>query len=131
MVTVKRAKGDAAEDLAKSWLESQGYTALETNFNRRIGEIDLIMQGPGGSPIVFVEVRYRHNQTLGGALESVNFRKQNKIRRTAVAWLQMNADSRAEARIDVIAVSPAQPDTPAEQFWQGHRMVWIVNAIEG
>lgn len=131
MVTDKRALGNAAESVAKRWLESKGYTALETNFNRRIGEIDLIMQAPENGPVVFVEVRYRTSPAYGGALASVDFRKQSKLRRTAAAWLQKNADSLTAARIDVIALFPAQPDTPDNECFEGYQLKWVINAIEG
>lgn len=130
MVSEKRARGNFAESLARGWLESKGYITLETNFNLKIGEIDLVMQAPNDGPVVFVEVRYRASLSHGGALESVDVRKQRKLRKTALAWLQKNASSRATARIDVIAIQLARPDTPKNQCWEDHQMDWIVNAIE-
>ncbi|MBX2886369.1 MAG: YraN family protein [Granulosicoccus sp.] len=130
MTSLKRARGDAAETLARHWLESKGYTTIETNFTRRVGEIDLIMQAPNTGPIVFVEVRFRKNQSHGGGVASVNYRKQQKLRRTAQAWLQRHATSRTEARIDVIAVAPAPSGYQCSEHWHGHQMTWIVNAVE-
>lgn len=130
MVSEKRARGDIAEALARSWLESKGYKTLETNFNLKMGEIDLIMQAPDDGPVVFVEVRYRSSLSYGGAVESVDLRKQGKLRRTALAWLQKNANSRTQARIDVIAIHPSNSGTPKDSSWKDHQMNWIINAVE-
>lgn len=127
----KRQQGDDSERLARLWLESKGYHFIASNFTRRIGEIDLIMRSPDGQIIVFVEVRYRANQLFGGAIASVDAHKQNKLRRTANAWLQKNADSLTHARIDVIALCPQNNDTPADDQWHGHELIWVRNAVEG
>jgi len=127
----KRQRGDDSEKLARLWLESKGYQFVASNYTRRMGEIDLIMRSPDGHVIVFVEVRFRDNQLFGGAIASVDWRKQNKLRRTANAWLQKNADSLTPARIDVIALSRQTHHTPAEQRWHGHQLIWIRNALEG
>jgi putative endonuclease len=130
VITDKRKCGNQAESLARAWLESKGYQTIESNYNRKFGEIDLIMRAPEGEPIVFVEVRFRATQSHGGALESVDRRKQLKLLRTATAWLQHHADSRTQARIDVIGIEPANSSTNESQLWQGHQMTWIVNAVE-
>lgn len=126
-----RQQGNDCENLARLWLESKGYDFIAGNYTRRIGEIDLIMRSPNRHTIVFVEVRYRGNQLFGGAIASVDAVKQNKLKRTANAWLQKNADSLTPARIDVIALSPQTHYTPTAQKWHGHELTWIRNAVEG
>jgi len=125
-----KKQGELAESLACSWLVHQGYTLIQSNFNRRVGEIDLIFKHPDANSIVFVEVRYRTDQRFGGAVASVDWQKQRKLIRTANAWLQQNVSSRIPARIDVVAVQPANRKTPAASLWLEHEMTWIVNAIE-
>ncbi len=136
----KKAKGNACESIASSWLVSQGYTQLDTNYARRLGEIDLIMQHPDGVTIVFVEVRFRSNHGFGGAIASVDYKKQIKLVKTANAWLQRYADSMTPARIDVIGVGPLHDNVLAQgesrfgqnpiYIWQDHELTWIENAIE-
>ena len=126
----KRDQGNQAETLALSWLEHHEYRLIESNYNRRIGEIDLIVRHPDNRTVVFVEVRFRAQQQHGGALESVNHHKQQRLKRTANAWLQQRADSLTRARIDVIALSPASPKTPADLLWRGHELIWVISAIE-
>ena len=156
-----QVKGARGERLAQEFLEHQGYELIQANFVRRVGEIDLIMQAP--SPvagdrstrlrtIVFVEVRFRRSSDFGGAIASIDWRKQRKMVRVAQAWLQQNASSRECARIDVVALQPSNnalsgsPDvtlanalasrsmsTPARNevyHWRSHDLLWIQNAVE-
>ncbi|MFK7856985.1 MAG: YraN family protein [Granulosicoccus sp.] len=126
----KKQQGSYAEKLVRLWLESKRFTYISGNFVRRVGEIDLIMRSPDERTIVFVEVRYRRTHQFGGAIESVDLRKQKKLRLTANAWLQKHADSHTTARIDVIALSPRTGQTPGERLWHDHELIWIKNAVE-
>jgi len=126
----KRETGDRAEKLALSWLESKGYQLIESNYARRVGEIDLIVRHPDNATIVFVEVRYRSSEQYGGALFSVNHAKQRRLVRTANSWLQRHASEHTHARIDVMALRPATYDTHRSALWQNHEIDWIKNAVE-
>ncbi len=128
-------QGALAEALAREYLEASGYTFVEANFTRRIGEIDLVMLAPEDRQlqrsVVFVEVRYRASNGFGGALASIDWRKQRKMVRAANAWLQKNADSTDPARIDVIAIEPlGSAPAPSEEIWRDHHLHWIRNAVE-
>jgi len=131
----KQVQGALGEALARDFLESEGYRFVEANFVRRVGEIDLIMLAPEDQQpartIVFVEVRYRATSRYGGALASIDWKKQRKLVRTANAWLQKHADSRDCARIDVIAIEPAEREPrEGEHLWKNHYVLWLTNAIE-
>lgn len=137
----RQQQGRLAEQLARDYLEAAGYTFIEANFNRRVGEIDLVMRSPAsqGSPpsYVFIEVRYRHSTAYGGALASIDWKKQRKMLRVANAWLQKNATSRDPARIDVIALEPHRPCHASSatshsepDLWRGHQLLWLQNAVE-
>lgn len=138
--------GTQAEELARRHLENHGLTFLTNNFSCRYGEIDLIMLE--GEMIVFVEVRYRQRQDYGGALESVDFRKQQKLIRTAMFFLQQHGHTDTFARIDVIALSrlpdgggtynssahqehvqTTQPDRPSYRP-EDEPVQWIRSAVE-
>ena len=142
-----QAQGQLGESLARSFLEHAGYRFLESNFTRRVGEIDLVMLAPVDPPdtdtvVVFVEVRYRATPGFGGALASIDWKKQRKMTRVANAWLQRNASSTQLARIDVITLEPlvsGELRTPSNsshnlttdvQHWKNHRINWIPNAVE-
>lgn len=109
----RHERGRAAERLARDVLLEHGLEALDANWRRRVGELDLIMREPLDGTIVFVEVRYRGRSALGDALESVDRAKRMRLRRAALAWLQRHADPDAPARIDVVAIGPAPTDDGA------------------
>ena len=97
-----------AERFAERHLKRHGLRLICRNFSCRVGEVDLVMQHH--SPIqpkllVFVEVRYRNQQSFGGAAASVSFSKQQKLARTAAYFRQRNpmyADW--PIRFDVVAL---------------------------
>ncbi|ACV26094.1 YraN family protein [Kangiella koreensis] len=99
-----RQRGDHVELFAESYLKKQGLTLVEKNFNSRFGEIDLIMLDK--SALVFVEVRFRANTSYGSGAETVNFRKQQKIIKTAQLYLQANKKmQQRDCRFDVVSVT--------------------------
>lgn len=101
--TLGHTKGRIAEDQALFFLQSNGLRLIERNYRCRYGEIDLIMED--GRAIVFVEVRYRGSIRFGGALESVDRRKQAKLLASAANFLREKRMDRP-ARFDVAALAP-------------------------
>ena len=87
------------------YLRRCGYTIVTTNFRKRYGEIDIIARHQ--DLLIFVEVKYRSTMTHGSALEAVDFRKQQRICKVAMAYLQTLQEGECSARFDVIAVYPA------------------------
>ncbi len=115
-----RAIGDAAETLAARYLQQQGLSIRERNYRTRLGELDLICED--GNTLVFVEVRYRRHAHYGSGLESVDRRKQDKLVKSALYYLQTHPSLASRpARFDVIAVAPGA-DEP--------RIDWIRNAFD-
>ena len=105
-----RSTGSAWEQAASAHLQRAGLKLLTRNFNRRVGEIDLVMRD--GDCIVFVEVRYRGNTAQGGAPASVGPAKRTKLLRAAALYLQAHpALHDAPCRVDVVACSgtPVRP----------------------
>ena len=75
------------------------------------------------SVVVFVEVRYRENQRYGGALESIDPRKQQRLRTAAEHYLQRRyGASEPPCRFDVVLIT-GTPDGGDEQI------DWIQNAL--
>ena len=98
--------GQAAEDAAVVFLESQGLEVLYRNFRRRAGELDIVARH--GDDLIIVEVRTRSSEKFGGAAASVDFRKQAKLRRAAALLLQQRKDLAAlRVRFDVVAIGSA------------------------
>ena len=94
-------RGHRAENQALKFLRQQGLKPVTQNYRTRYGEIDLIMQH--NATLVFIEVRYRRSEHYGGATASVDPRKQKKLIRTALAYLQSH-DNNAICRFDVVAI---------------------------
>lgn len=132
--------GHQAEQLACRFLQAQGLTHVSQNFNRRIGEIDLIMFDNKNESWVLVEVRYRKNHRYGLAASSVDLKKQKKLRRVARAFLQTAQPQRC--RIDVVGLTPLRSQTSRQpEFalnlygrvttdFEEHRVDWVINAVE-
>lgn len=98
----KREIGTQKELLAIRYLEEQNMQILEKNFRCRVGEIDIIAQD--NDTIVFVEVKYRKNDSCGSPFEAVHFRKQNTIRQVAQFYLLKAHCSNCKVRFDVIGI---------------------------
>lgn len=100
------------------FLQQAGLHLIERNYRCRFGEIDLIMED--GRMVVFVEVRFRGNLRFGGALESVDRRKQAKLLASAAYFLREKRLDRP-ARFDVAALSPAP---------HGLTIQWVKDAFQ-
>lgn len=97
----KRQTGTFYELKAEQYLREKGYKILETNFQNRIGEIDIIAKD--GEYFCFIEVKYRTTGEYGHPLEAVDVRKQNQIRKVAMYYLMKNKLSEwTPCRFDVI-----------------------------
>jgi putative endonuclease len=108
-MSVQRQRiGRAAEDLVATRLAAASWEILERNARTRYGELDLVALD--GRTLVFVEVKAGREGSAYGPerpVLAVDRRKQQRIRRLAVAWM---AEHRTlprydEIRFDVVGVS--------------------------
>ena len=96
-----RDTGIQWENIALKYAQDAGLQLLARNFHCRHGEIDLILRDRDS--IVFVEVRYRGDDTRGGGTASVGAAKRGKLVRAAQVWLQAHPQHAAlPCRFDVI-----------------------------
>lgn len=117
----RQSAGREAEAFALRYLQQQGLQLIAQNWSCKRGELDLVMLD--GDTVVFVEVRYRRHSAWGGALESVDFRKQQKLVLAAQLFLQSETQWAAAAcRFDVVAIE----GDPAS----GPPLNWIRHAFE-
>lgn len=107
--------GARAESAAQAFLEHQGLTLIARNVRSKWGEIDLIMLH--GQILVFVEVRLRKRNRFATAAESIDRRKQQRLRATADSFRlrHKNLQDRP-CRFDVIAYD-VERDTLGEPQW--------------
>lgn len=97
-----KVKGNIGEIKAGDYLKNKGYKILYTNYKNFIGEIDIIALKK--SYLIFVEVKERETCAFGTPSEAVNFRKQNKIRKTAELFLCNYNNQYSGCRFDVIEI---------------------------
>ena len=97
-----RAKGVKGEWQASKYLIDKGYKILEQNYSCSLGEIDIIATLQ--DYIVFVEVKERDSASYGYPSESVNHKKQSKIRNVASYYLKTHKLYEIPCRFDVIEV---------------------------
>ena len=117
----RQAAGIAAEQQALHYLQAQGLQLLAQNWRCKRGELDLVMLD--GDTVVFVEVRYRLHAGFGGALASVDTRKQQKLVLAAQYFLQKETRwASSPCRFDVIALQGrGHSGTPLD---------WLKNAFD-
>lgn len=103
-MTNTRIFGSEQELMARDYLKSQGLKHVQSNYQCKMGELDLIMLD--GDFYVFVEVRFRSNRNYGGGVASVDKYKQKKLIRTATYYLQQNELlDKVPARFDVVGIN--------------------------
>lgn len=98
----KRVLGKLGEKAAQEYIKSYGYKIIDVNFKNRYGEIDIIAKDK--EFIVFIEVKSRTSIKYGLPCEAVNYTKQNKIKNTALYFIQNNKIRFSKMRFDVIEV---------------------------
>jgi putative endonuclease len=110
--------GKKAENQACLYLQQQGLQLVARNFSCLLGEIDLIMRDQ--DMLVFIEVRMRSHAGFMRPNETIDHRKQKKIIKTAIYYLQQQKlTSKMTCRFDVVAI---------EQ--KNNQLQWIKRAFE-
>lgn len=94
--------GNIGEQKAQKFLKKNKYKILECNYTTQLGEIDIIAKQK--DCIVFVEVKTRETLEYGRPSEAVGERKQNKIRKVAMLYLQRNKLFDVPCRFDCIEI---------------------------
>ncbi len=107
-MNVSREIGDLGEKIAVKYLASKGYQILDRNFLKKVGslkfgEIDIVAQKDG--VVSFFEVKALTGAKDFSPEQKVDFRKTEKIRKTAEIWLDKHGTSLdSQWQIDVLAI---------------------------
>jgi putative endonuclease len=106
MPSEKRKFGNLGEKIACQFLLNKGYSILGTNYQKKVGEIDIVAKFR--NTIHFVEVKTRTmfgSKKYGTPQEAVSFYKQKKLIKTALFYLSENSySSETNWQIDVVAI---------------------------
>ncbi|MFK7789674.1 MAG: YraN family protein [Phycisphaeraceae bacterium] len=107
--------GEQGERLAERYLKKQGYKCIARNLRSRLGEIDLLMLGPDGKTLVFVEVKTAkaNRKSTVPPEHRVGPRKQRKIAALAAQLIAKHKLTGRPIRFDVIGVD-LHDDRPAD-----------------
>ena len=97
--------GNWGEKLAVKRYRKMGYRCIAQGFRSRFGEIDIIAENR--EFVVFVEVKLRKSGDFAAGREYVDYRKQERIRKTAMVWLGEN-ECEKQPRFDVVEIYAPQ-----------------------
>lgn len=108
MTEQRQRLGQRAEDLVAARLVAAGCEIVERNARTRYGELDIVALD--GQTLVFVEVKAGREGSKFGPerpILSIDFRKQQRIRRLATAWMTERRDlpRYKEIRFDAVGVT--------------------------
>ena len=96
--------GRLGEAYAVGLLRAQNYLILDTNYQIRQGEIDIIALSEEGE-LVFVEVKTRTGGRFGRPEESISHHKAQRLIKTALHFLSQSREKNYNSwRIDLVAV---------------------------
>lgn len=99
--TKAQKAGDRGESAAAAFLQKHGYTVREKNYRTKFGEIDIIAEND--EYIVFAEVKTRAVSSFERPVAAVDRKKQKRLIKTALLWLDEN-DTEKAVRFDVVEV---------------------------
>lgn len=92
-------KGHLYEEKTMAFLMDNRCTILENNYRRKTGEIDIIARSK--DTLLFVEVKYRVNQAFGYPSSAIDFRKRQRILKTATWYMTEKQLFEIPIRFDV------------------------------
>ena len=99
--------GKIGENMAKEYLEKNGYKIIEQNYRTKYAEIDLVCKKPMGflnkSKLVFVEVRTKIGENFGSPEDTINKTKLWKVLQNAKSYTAFKRWD-GPARIDAICI---------------------------
>lgn len=98
----RRQFGQSSEEAAAELLRQHGYEIVKQNYRTKTGEIDIIAKD--GETLVFVEVKARRSGSFGHPKYAVNYRKQQKISKTALWYMKASGQMHCSARFDVVSL---------------------------
>jgi putative endonuclease len=96
------ALGRRAESLVAALLVERGFRVVGRNV--RVGRDELDVLAERGSLLVVCEVRSRTSADVADPIQSIDRRKQGRVRRATAAWLRAQSTHYSEVRFDAASV---------------------------
>jgi len=107
----RRDTGILGEKIARDFLKKRGYHILETNYRCPRGEIDIIARHK--DYLVFIEVRTKRSLDFGSPEESITWVKKERLKTTALQYLQSHRNLPPLWRIDIVAIELDEKGKPS------------------
>ena len=101
MKTEKQIKGRRGEDIAAEYLQSNGYTILERNW--QIGHLEVDIIASTDEFLIIAEVKTRKSNTFGEPEDFVTLQKQRNLIRAAASYITKFGITK-EVRFDIVSV---------------------------
>jgi len=101
MKELNLATGKIGEEIAKNYLEKNGYKIIERNFKTKYAEIDLVARQK--NELVLVEVRTKRGLDFGSPEESLNKKKLRKLWFNAQGYINIKKWT-GPYRIDAVCI---------------------------
>ena len=99
--------GRMGEEAAADWYRDSGFDVADQNWRVAQGELDIVATDLAKSLVVFCEVKTRTSDAFGSGAEAVTHKKQQRIRKLSLLWLQASGSRFNEIRFDVAVVDRA------------------------
>lgn len=104
--------GKIGEEIAKNYLEKQGYKILEQNFKTKYAEIDLVAEKD--KELIIVEVRTKRGDLFGTPEDSLDKRKLRKLWLNAQGYVNQ-ARWPGPYRVDAVCII-LKPDNSIDRL---------------
>ncbi|CAI8284576.1 MAG: Uncharacterised protein [Bacteroidetes bacterium MED-G17] len=118
MTLSNKILGASGEKIALSYLEKQGYIITHCNWRSKHLEVDIIAKQ--NETLIFVEVKTRTTGLFGPPENSVNFKKEEKLKEAAKSYIEQN-NYQVEIRFDIVSIIKNQSQQKIEHikdaFW--------------
>ena len=107
--------GEWGEELAKRYLQQQGYVIIDSDWKSGHRDIDIVAMD--GDEVVLVEVKTRSNDHFSEPLDAVNYRKMMNLRRAFNHYIKYHRVSNS-VRFDIIGIigSPEEGTPRIEHY---------------
>jgi len=99
--------GKLGERLAAGYLESKGFRILDRNWRQSHGELDIVALD--GTTLVFIEVKYRSDETFTDIQHAISHGKVRSLKKYAQKYMYKTDVFYEEIRFDFIGILP-NPD---------------------
>lgn len=102
MPSSRQIRGHDAEHAAENFLLKKGLTIVDRHVTSRYGEIDILARD--GETLVAVEVKFRSNEAMGRAIESMTSQKIERVHSALEDYCDIHEISGTPIRIDLVTI---------------------------